>query len=145
MQNPPATGNKNATDQPVLLFDGHCHLCSGAVQFILKHESEPVLLFAPLQSAYALRLLSKLTVPEAPGNSLVLVENDRVFERSDAAIRICNYLTYPWKILATLKIIPRAIRNLVYDFIARKRYRWFGRSEQCWVPHPTLKSRFRDI
>ena len=145
MQNPPVTGKYIATDQPVLLFDGHCHLCSGAVQFILKHESSPALIFASLQSAYALRLLSGSTVHDTLGNSLVLIENGRFFERSDAAIRICRYLRYPWKLLTILKIIPRAIRNLVYDFIARKRYRWFGRSEQCWMPDPKMTSRFRDI
>ncbi len=145
MQNPPTTGKLSDTGTPVLLFDGHCHLCSGAVRFIIKHEAKPVLLFAPLQSSFALQRLREPDAINRAGKSIVIVEHDRIYEMSDAAIRTCSYLRFPWRMLTVFRFIPRSLRDLAYNFIAKRRYKWFGRSEQCWLPDQSLQSRFRGI
>jgi predicted DCC family thiol-disulfide oxidoreductase YuxK len=130
---------------PVLLFDGNCHLCSGAVRFILRHERNPELLFASLDSAFASRLRSAYDLKEPFSDSLVLIESGRVLEKSEAALRICHYLKTPWNFSVVFYIIPRLIRDAVYDFIAHNRYKWFGRSETCMVPDSKHGSRFVDM
>lgn len=139
---------------PVVLFDGVCNLCNGAVQFCLDRERETVLRFAPLQSAAATELLDARVGAErsrtlrdggdaggGPG-SFVLVEGDDVRLESTAALRLCRYLRAPWSWAALLLVVPRPVRDAVYRFVARNRYRWFGKTESCRVPTPELKSRF---
>ncbi len=128
----------------IVLFDGVCNLCNGSVLFIIDRDPRQRFRFAPLQSEFAVNLLASLGegVPEPGADSLVLVEDGAVYQRSDAALRIARNLRAPWPLLWMGSIVPRALRDRVYDFIARNRYRWFGREESCRIPTPALRERF---
>jgi predicted DCC family thiol-disulfide oxidoreductase YuxK len=139
---------------PLVLFDGKCNLCNGAVQFIIDHERAPTLGFAPLQSDLASERLeeamgeaaTKALVLGATGNgdpdTIVLLEDGKAYTHSTAALRIAAHLGAPWRWAFVFYVIPRAIRDVVYRWIARNRYRWFGKSESCRVPTPELRARF---
>lgn len=129
-------------DSPVILFDGVCNLCNSSVQWIIRRDGRARFRFASLQSSYAqnLPLLQGLVLPD----SLVLIADGKVYVKSSAALRIAGLLGFPWLLLKGGLIIPRFIRDAVYDFIARNRYRWFGKQEFCMMPSPELKSRFID-
>lgn len=129
-------------NQPVLLFDGVCNLCNGAVQFIIQRDPEGRFRFASLQSDAAARLLNQF--PEAPRDisTIVLIEKGKMYTRSDAALRAARHLPGLWPALYALIIIPRPVRNAVYDWIARNRYRWFGKKDRCMLPTPDLRGRF---
>ena len=135
--------SSNAVVHPVLLFDGVCNLCNGAVTFIIRRDPNARFRFAALQSAAATSLLKSSGV-EAGGmpDSMVLVEDGRVYTRSSAALRIAKHLRFPWPLLRIFWIIPRPLRNWMYDFVARRRYRWFGKRDACMLPTPELQARF---
>ena len=109
---------------PILLFDGVCNLCNGAVQFIIERDEDGFFRFASLQSDAAKKLLEQY--PEAPEDisTIVLLEKGRLYTKSDAALRAARYLSGAWPALYGFVIVPRPIRNTVYDWIARNRYRW---------------------
>ena len=131
-------------DHPVVLFDGVCNLCHGAVQFIVDRDPRGTFQFASLQSERAAALLREhgRNPPEGDPESVVLVEDGRIYEHSTAALRIALRLGGLWSLLYGFVIVPRFVRDAVYRFIARNRYRWFGRTEQCRVPTPELRARF---
>lgn len=128
----------------VVFFDGVCNLCNGTVQFILDHDKREQFRFAPLQSEAAEKLLAGrgLAKDREALDSVILLEGDKVYERSDAALRIARRLGGLWSALYVFIVIPRFLRDAVYKLIARNRYRWFGRTEQCRVPTPELRARF---
>ena len=126
-------------DREILFFDGVCNLCSGVVTFILNHEKDQDLLFAPLQSAPGQQVSANL---EAKLDSLILLEKGQLYVRSDAALKVAKHLRKPYSWLHFLSFLPRGLRDMVYDLIARNRYRLFGKKDICMVPNPTLKSRF---
>jgi len=152
----------------VVLFDGVCNLCNGSVQFIIKRDPEGKFRFASLQSSAGQELVRKAGLPAfgpgssglpaspAPGssdpdpgspglNSFVLLENGKAYTRSAAALRVLKHLGGGWKLVYALGIIvPPFIRNGIYNWTARNRYRWFGRQDACWIPTPGLKERFLD-
>lgn len=128
--------------KPLILFDGFCHLCDGFVQFILKHDSKEQFLFAPLQSQSAEAFFIDLKIPTSFKNSVVLIEGTRYFTESTAVLRIASRLDFPWKFLGSLKIIPRFVRDPAYRFIAKNRYRWFGKKQTCFVSQD--RTRFLD-
>jgi predicted DCC family thiol-disulfide oxidoreductase YuxK len=127
-------------DRPVILFDGVCNLCTGSVQFVIERDSRKRFRFASLQSPVAERLLGRRDDLE----SMVLVENQKVYRKSTAALRIARRLDGPWPALSIFLLIPRPLRDWVYDAIGRRRYRWFGKRDACWVPSPELRERFLD-
>ncbi len=129
-------------NHPILLFDGVCNLCNGAVRFIIERDSAAAFRFASLQSEAAKQLLGQF--PEAPRDisTIVLIEHNRLYTKSDAALRAARHLPGAWPALYGLIIIPRPIRNAAYDWIARNRYQWFGKKDQCMIPTPELKERF---
>ena len=133
-----------APSTSVVFFDGVCNLCNGTVQFILDRDKREAFRFAPLQSETAEKMLSGRVLAEDRDalDSVILVEGEKVYERSDAALRIARRLSGPWPVLYAFIIVPRFLRDFVYRFIARNRYRWFGRTEQCRVPTPELRARF---
>ena len=133
-----------SSQQPVVLFDGVCNLCSFAVQFILDRDRDGVFRFASLQSTAGGELLRAhgRTPPVGDPESVVLIENGAVYEHSSAALRIARRLSGLWKVLYVLIVVPAFVRDGVYRWIARNRYRWFGKGEQCWVPTPALRARF---
>lgn len=126
----------------VVLFDGVCNLCNGAVNFIIDRDPDGYFRFGALQSVEAAILLESSSLSTAYQDSLVLVENGRWYVRSTAALRIARRLGGAWPLLYGLIFIPRPVRDLAYNFVARRRYRWFGRRESCRVPTPQLKQRF---
>ncbi len=134
----------NAEDQyPVVYFDGVCNLCNQAVQVIIKNDKHKKFRFASLQSEAGEKLLSKFQTDKTPPpDSVILSYRGQVFIKSDAALRIARLLGGGWNLLYATIIIPRFIRNAVYDWIARNRYRWFGKKDSCMIPTPELKSRF---
>ena len=127
--------------KPIVLFDGVCNLCSGSVQFILKRDKNNLFQFASLQSKPGQEYLKKFNLPADTFNSFVLVEGDNIYTRSTAALRIARNLK-GWKWLYGFRIVPKFIRDAVYNLIAKNRYRWFGKKDECWIPTPELKSRF---
>lgn len=127
---------------PVVLFDGVCNLCNESVQFVIAHEAAGRFKFASLQSPAAARLLAGLPRTVSSVDSVMLVEDGRVYQRSTAAIRIARHLRFPWRLASVFVVIPRVIRDWAYDVVARNRYRWFGKQDVCMVPTPDLRARF---
>ncbi|MDG2064264.1 MAG: thiol-disulfide oxidoreductase DCC family protein [SAR324 cluster bacterium] len=127
---------------PILLFDGHCNLCNAWVNFIIKRDPSSRIRFASLQSPAGRRLLENHKIDANYIDSLVLFEEDKFSVSSSAALRILSYLDGWERHLIYLTILPRTFRDLVYRFVAKNRYKWFGRREQCMVPTVKLSKRF---
>jgi predicted DCC family thiol-disulfide oxidoreductase YuxK len=126
-----------------VLIDGVCNLCNAIVAFLVRHDPPPARFrFAALQSASGQRLLRHLGLPTDDFDTFVLLEDDRVFVRSSAALRVLRKLGLPWSLLWPLILVPRALRDAVYTWVARHRYGWFGKREACLVPTPELQARF---
>jgi predicted DCC family thiol-disulfide oxidoreductase YuxK len=125
-----------------VLFDGHCNLCNGAVVFIIRRDRQCYFNFASLQSEAAIRLLKSVGVEQVSGDSIILIETGKVYDRSTAALRIAKKLNRLWPLLYIFIIIPSPLRDAIYSWIARNRYRWFGRREECMVPDSRTKIRF---
>jgi predicted DCC family thiol-disulfide oxidoreductase YuxK len=126
----------------IIVFDGVCNLCSSGVQFVLQHEREAVIKFAPVQSETGKRLLEQNGLCADDPDSFLLIEDDRVYMNSDASLRVARYLKSPWRWAYALYILPRFIRDAAYRTLARNRYRWFGKKDACMVPTPELHARF---
>ncbi len=134
----------NYDQSPIVLFDGVCNLCNRSVQFIIKRDKKKQFLFASLQGKTGQEILRKHGLPPNELNSFILAEGDRVYTRSTGALRMLKKLGDGWKILYVFIILPRFIRDPVYNWVARNRYKWFGKREECMVPAPALKDRFLD-
>ena len=126
----------------VILFDGLCNLCNGLVQFVIARDPAARFRFASLQSESGRRVLRSASVSESFPETVVLVEAGRPFTRSTAALRIVRHLRSPWALAYGLILLPRPVRDWIYDAIARRRYRWFGKRDQCMVPSAELGQRF---
>jgi predicted DCC family thiol-disulfide oxidoreductase YuxK len=127
----------------VIIFDGVCTLCSGVVQFIIKRDPHAVFRFAALQSDAGSRLLRQHGLDPAEATSMLLVKDGKAYLKSDAVQQIARVLPWPWKAgCVVLALIPRSVRNWAYDFIARNRYRWFGKKERCTLPSAEIRARF---
>ena len=136
----------SASQAPILLFDGVCNLCSATVHFILEREEKPTLRFCALQSEEGRALLAEhrmlhIVAQEDP-DSLVLIEDGKAYERSDAALRVARHLRAPFRYAGIFLYVPRFLRDLVYRFIAHYRYRFFGKTDSCLVPSRELRARF---
>jgi predicted DCC family thiol-disulfide oxidoreductase YuxK len=129
-------------DAPILLFDGVCNLCSGAVRFVIRHDPRGRFRFAALQSETGRRLLVRHGLPPDALDTFVLIEGESCFTRSDAALELARRLGGAWRALAILRLVPRPIRDAAYGLVVRNRYRWFGKSDRCMVPTPELARRF---
>lgn len=126
----------------VILFDGVCNLCNASVQFIIKHDKKQLFRFAALQSAFGQNVVNKFNLADKNIDSVILLENNSVLLKSDAALRIAKQLGGIYSMLYVFIVLPKFIRNRIYDFIARNRYRWFGKQESCMIPTPELKKLF---
>ena len=125
----------------IVFFDGVCHLCHGTVNFLIRRDPGRQLSFCPLQSAGAAPYLENVAQAKKL-DSILFLESGHWYIRSEAALRIARYLPFPWKLAYYLIVIPRFIRDAIYDLIARYRYRIFGRYDQCMVPDQSLRDRF---
>jgi predicted DCC family thiol-disulfide oxidoreductase YuxK len=130
------------SEKPVILFDGVCNLCNGAVQFVIKHDHKNTFNFASLQSDAGQSLLKTYNFSAVDFNSFVLIQNDKAFLRSDAALRVVKQLSGSIRLLYGFIIVPKFIRDYVYRIISKNRYKWFGKKESCMIPSPQLRSRF---
>jgi predicted DCC family thiol-disulfide oxidoreductase YuxK len=132
-------------DPPLILFDGECNLCNGAVQFVLRRDPRGRFRFAALQSDVAKAAIARVRPDGGPlPDSIVLLANGRLRTRSAAALGIARGLRFPWPLLTVFWLVPYPLRDVVYDWIAKNRYRWFGKRDQCMVPTPQLRARFLD-
>lgn len=128
----------------VVLFDSVCNLCSNSVQFIIKRDPKARFKFASLQSAYGQAELTRFNLDPTQLHSIILVQGDTFLERSNAALEIARHLSGAWPLFYAFKVVPRFMRDPVYNWIARNRYRWFGRKNECWLPTHDLRDRFLD-
>lgn len=126
----------------LIIFDGVCNLCTFSVRFILQHETAPNLRFTPLQSAAGARLLQTYGFDPADAKTFVFIQDGQAYTRSEAALRVAKYLRWPWRGFLIFRVIPRTLRDALYDYVARHRYRWFGQRGLCMLPTPELKARF---
>jgi len=130
---------------PVVLFDGVCNLCNGSVRFVIERDPHKHFQFAPLQSETATTLIGRTADPLAMPDSIVLVDDGRLYVRSTAALRIARRLRFPWPLLWLFMAVPRPLRDWVYDLIARRRYGWFGKRDTCMVPTKEIRDRFLEM
>lgn len=125
----------------LLLFDGICHLCDASVRFIVKRDPAGKIKFAPIQSPLGSQLYAQHDLDPTAPSAMLFITPRGAFKASDAALEIGRTLGGPWKLALLFKILPRALRDASYYFIARHRYRWFGKDESCMMPTPELKTR----
>jgi len=128
--------------RPVLLFDGVCNLCNRTVQEIIPRDPTGKIAFAPLQSDVGRALQERHGFDTDDLDTVILVEGNSVHTKSDAAIRVAELLGWPYAALVVGRLVPREVRNELYDFVADNRYDWFGRKEQCMVPEEDVSDRF---
>lgn len=126
----------------IILFDGVCNLCNGAVTFIIKRDKNDLFRYAALQSEIGRELADKYGIDTSKTDSIILIDDDRYYTKSSAALRIARRLSGGYPLLYGLMILPPFIRDRMYDLIAQNRYRWFGKRKSCMVPTPELKAKF---
>jgi len=135
-------GADSALDKPVVLFDGVCNLCSSSVIFIIKRDRGSKIKFASLQSEFGQEQMKRFKLPASLLNSVLLIKNGKLYQRSNAALEIASMLDGLWPLFFIFKIVPRFFRDIIYDWIAKNRYRWFGKKEECMIPTPEMRERF---
>jgi predicted DCC family thiol-disulfide oxidoreductase YuxK len=126
------------------LFDGVCNLCSSSVQFILKHDRKNQFQFGSLQGNYGQEMLKKYQLPSSEFNSFMLIEEGKLYSKSTGALRMLKHIGGLWSLAYAFIIVPKFIRDAVYNLVARNRYKWFGKKNECWLPKPEWKNRFLD-
>lgn len=132
-------------DKKLILFDGVCNLCNTSVQFIIKHDKKEHFLFAALQSDIGKQIIEDYNIDTKKTDSILLYSPEKgVDYKSTAALKIAKHLGFPLNAMSVFLIVPAFIRNWVYDFIAKNRYKWFGKKESCMIPTPELKNKFLD-
>jgi predicted DCC family thiol-disulfide oxidoreductase YuxK len=126
--------------EKIIFFDGVCNLCNGAVNFVIDHDPEAKFKFAALQSDVAKKKLPQERVQHV--DSIVLLKQGKTFIKSEAALLIAKELKFPWSMFQVFLIIPKFFRDPLYNFIAKRRYKWFGKKDACRIPTPELQDRF---
>lgn len=126
----------------IVFFDGVCNLCNSSVNFIIRHDKHKIFHFASLQWKVSKEILGEEYPENEYYDSVIYYEKGEVFQRSDAALRIAAKLDFPYSLLSAFRIIPAFLRDSVYMFISKNRYKWFGKKDSCMLPTPPLKKRF---
>ena len=134
-------GLQGGESMNVILFDGECNLCDRSVQFIIKRDKKAQYQFASMQGDAGQEILRKFRIP-ADFNSFILVEGDKWYDKSSAALRVCKNLHGGWNLLYGLLIVPKPIRDYAYGMVAKNRYKWFGKTDSCMIPSPEIRKRF---
>ena len=129
-------------DKPILLFDGVCNLCNGLVQFIIKRDPKGQFRFSALQSEAGQALLVEAGLDPSALNTVVMFDGGQFYTHSNVPLQIAWHLGGLWRPFYVFKLIPKGIKDRIYDWIARNRYKWFGQKESCMIPTPELKQRF---
>ncbi len=133
------------TNRPLVLFDGYCSLCSNVVRFILAHERNHDLFFAPLQSSYSKNILLKYQINYDVLDTVVLIKDDRVFIKSAAVFEIATFLKMPYRVFKYGRFFPVLWSDFVYDTIAKNRFKWFARNKKCFLGGSIYNNRFVDL
>jgi predicted DCC family thiol-disulfide oxidoreductase YuxK len=126
----------------VLLFDGVCNLCNTSVKWVLLRDKKGEFKFAAIQSEAGQSLLKSFGLDNQPLESVILISGRQAYIKSDAAIKVASKLGGIWTIALVFRLVPRPVRDAIYDWVAKNRYRWFGKQEQCLLPQPEWKDRF---
>ncbi len=125
----------------IILFDGECNFCDYSVQFIIKRDKKSLYKFTSIQSDIGQKILSNYNVDNNI-NSFILIENNKCYFKSSAALRVCKNLSGAWKLLYILLVLPKKFRDFFYNIIAKNRYKWFGKKDSCMLPSPEIRKRF---
>lgn len=131
-------------EHPIILFDGICNFCNGWVNYIIKRDTNSFFKFAALQSKEGKKLLQEYQLSSEDINSVIVIFQQKVFIKSDAALFIAKHISGVVYIFSFFTFLPLSFRNSIYDYIAKNRYTWFGKKETCMIPTPAVKSRFLD-
>lgn len=127
---------------PIILFDGVCNFCNSMVNFIIRQDKKNIFRFAALQSGTGQELLKQHKIDWKANDSFVVIESGRAYQKSDAALKLYNQLPWYWKWSQIFWIVPKFLRDAVYNFIAKNRYSWFGKKNECIIPTPEIKAKF---
>lgn len=130
--------------QRIVLFDGVCKLCNAWVRFLIKYDTAQRIKLCSVQSERGQSILQSLGMPTDRYETMVFLEDSRVWKQGDAFLKVVGHFPMPWPLLRVLLIVPRPLRNWLYERIALNRYRWFGRNDRCLVPNDSDKARFLD-
>ena len=126
----------------IILFDGVCNLCNSSINFVIKNDKKDVFRFAALQSEIGQEYISKFNIDPSQTDSIILIDGDKHYIKSSAALTIARYLKSSYPLFYVFMIIPVFIRNWIYDYVAKNRYKWYGKKESCMIPTLELKSKF---
>jgi predicted DCC family thiol-disulfide oxidoreductase YuxK len=129
-------------DNPTILFDGVCNFCNSAVNFTLKRNTKADIRFAPMQSEAGQKLLQQYNLPVGDMQSFIFIEDGVVYKQSTAALKVCRHLRGLWPLCYGFIIVPKFIRDGIYNWIAKNRYKWFGMQQACMIPTPEVRERF---
>jgi predicted DCC family thiol-disulfide oxidoreductase YuxK len=132
-------------ENPVILFDGVCQLCSASVKFVIERDPAGHFRFARLQSEFSRRLLTEHGAADSDLDSVILIHRGKLYRKSRAVLHTALHLNRGWPLMGALLLVPRFIADPVYDWIGRHRYRWFGRMDTCWLPLTDQRWRFLDM
>ena len=135
-------GSDIEISKSVILFDGYCNLCNSQVNSILRFDSKKFFYFSNLDSSFSKKVIKENKVESLEGNTIILYHNNKIIIKSNAAIKIAYLLGGFFKIFIIFKILPNFIRDGIYDVISRNRYRWFGKSDSCYIPKKEILDRF---
>jgi len=130
------------SNQKIILFDGVCNLCNTSVNFVIEHDKKNIFKFAALQSDMGKKLAIENNINIADTDSIILIDGDSSYIKSTAALYISKELSGAYPLLYAFMIIPKYLRDLIYNYIAKNRYKWYGKKESCMIPSPTLKDKF---
>ena len=132
-------------DKKLILFDGVCNLCNNSVQYVIKHDKKDRFRFAALQSDLGKQIIEKEGIDSSKTDSIILYSHENGYKiKSTAALHIAKNLNFPVNLMVLFLIVPAFIRNWFYDYIAKNRYKWYGKQEHCMIPTPELKAKFLD-
>ena len=129
-------------DKSVLLFDGVCNLCNTAVQTVIKNDPDRHFKYASLQSGFGQSVLRKTGRDTEDFDSFILLHGNKVYDKSSAALRVASKMKLPWSLFYPFIILPKFLRDAVYTLVAKNRYKWFGKRDECMIPSPELKALF---
>ena len=135
-------GSNIEISKSVILFDGYCNLCNSQVNSILRFDSKKFFYFSNLDSSFSKKVIKENKVESLEGKTIILYHNNKIIIKSNAAIKIAYLLGGFFKIFIIFKILPNFIRDGIYDVISRNRYRWFGKSDSCYIPKKEILDRF---
>ena len=130
------------TEKKIILFDGVCNLCNSSVTFVIQRDKKDVFRFAALQEPVGQLLIKKHQIDTSKTDSIILIDGNKAYVKSTAALKVARHLGGAYPLLYSFMIVPNFIRNWVYDYIAKNRYKWYGKKESCMIPTPELKSKF---